>query len=95
MEQNADTNQPEIMSADSDRVVEPIVTKEKYKSLQPTHKDKSYKQNQEIGINIREVVEKTREGNTLDDDGYTQELSNILKKLEDLEDALPGISTNF
>lgn len=33
MEQNTDTNPPEIMSADSDRGVEPIVTKEKYKSL--------------------------------------------------------------
>ncbi|KAK8884859.1 hypothetical protein M9Y10_043980 [Tritrichomonas musculus] len=93
MEQNTDTNPPEIMSADRDRGVEPIVTKEKYKSLQPTHKDKSYKQDQEIVINIREGVERTREDNSLDDDGYTQELSNILKRLEDLEDTLQLIIT--
>ena len=81
------------MRADRDRGVEPIVTKEKYKSLQPTHKDKSYKQDQEIGVNIREGVERTREDNSLDDDGYTQELSNILKRLEDLEDTLQLIIT--
>ena len=81
--------------SDNDSDVEPIIQKEKYQPLKPTHQDKSYKADHERRFNIQEEIEKTLEDNTIEDDGYKQELLNILHRLDDLEGALPGISTAF
>ena len=63
--------------------------------MKPTHSDKSYKEDNERRFNFREEIERIHEDNTKEYNGYSKELSNILKRLDDLADALPGVSSTF
>lgn len=49
----------------------------------------------EGSINFRVEIVRIHEDNTKEDNGYTKELSIILKRLDDLAGVSPGISSNF